>query len=235
MEYAVAALDYGLIIAPKHFAFNDQETNRQGVAPFMTEQRAREIELKAYQLAVEATKYDKLKGKDVGMCGLMTSFSKIGAVECTCSYELLTNILQKEWGFHGYAVSDIFDDTDLYVSVAHSGLTGFDIRGANGKNMTLNYNFFKSQVGNLKVDPSAYSKDAELQTSLKRASKNLMWALCNSNLMNRYAFSTTYEWQMTPWRYAYIVGIGVSAVLVVGAIVMYVLSEIFVRRNKDEN
>ncbi|MBR2874691.1 MAG: glycoside hydrolase family 3 C-terminal domain-containing protein [Clostridia bacterium] len=235
MEYAVAALDYGLIIAPKHFAFNDQETNRQGVAPFMTEQRAREIELKAYQLAVEATKYDKLLAKDVGMSGLMTSFSKIGAVECTCSYELMTNILQKEWGFHGYAVTDIFDDTDRYVSVAHSGVTGFDIRGASGKNMTLSYNFFKSQVGNLSVNPSAYSKDEGLQTSLKRASKNLMWALCNSNLMNRYAISTTYEWQMTSWRMAYRVAIGVSATLLVGAITMYVLSEIFTRRNKDEN
>ena len=58
MEFAVAARRKGLISAPKHFVFNDQETNRNGVAPFMTEQRAREIELRAYQIGIEAVKYD---------------------------------------------------------------------------------------------------------------------------------------------------------------------------------
>lgn len=37
MEFAIGALEYGLIAAPKHYAFNDQETNRSGVAPYMTE------------------------------------------------------------------------------------------------------------------------------------------------------------------------------------------------------
>ena len=34
MEFAIGALDYGLIAAPKHYAFNDQETHRSGVAPY---------------------------------------------------------------------------------------------------------------------------------------------------------------------------------------------------------
>ena len=45
MEFAIGALDYGLVAAPKHFAFNDQESERGGVSPYMTEQRAREVEL----------------------------------------------------------------------------------------------------------------------------------------------------------------------------------------------
>ena len=56
MEFAIGALEYGLIAAPKHYAFNDQESERGGVSPYMTEQRAREIELRAYQIAFEATK-----------------------------------------------------------------------------------------------------------------------------------------------------------------------------------
>lgn len=82
MEFAIGALEYGLIAAPKHYAFNDQESERGGVSPYMTEQRAREIELRAYQIAFEATKYDT-DDYDAGMRGLMTSFSKIGGVECT--------------------------------------------------------------------------------------------------------------------------------------------------------
>ncbi|MBP5693927.1 MAG: glycoside hydrolase family 3 C-terminal domain-containing protein, partial [Bacilli bacterium] len=50
MEYAVGGRDKGLITSPKHYAFNDQETNRNGIAPFMTEQRARETELRAFQI-----------------------------------------------------------------------------------------------------------------------------------------------------------------------------------------
>lgn len=67
MEFAVGALDKGLIAAPKHYAFNDQETNRTGVAPYMEEQRAREVELRAFQLAFEATKYDEERGEDIGI------------------------------------------------------------------------------------------------------------------------------------------------------------------------
>ncbi len=128
MEFSMGALDYGLIAAPKHFAFNDQETNRNGIAPFMTEQRAREVELRAFQIAVEATKYDEIEGKDVGMRGLMCSFSKIGPVECTASRGLMTDILQNEWGFHGYAVTDISDDFDLFTAIAYAGTTGYDVR-----------------------------------------------------------------------------------------------------------
>ena len=36
MEFSIGALDKGLIAAPKHFAFNDQETNRGGVAPYLS-------------------------------------------------------------------------------------------------------------------------------------------------------------------------------------------------------
>ena len=75
MEFAIGALEYGLVAAPKHYAFNDQESERGGVSPYMTEQRAREIELRAYQIAFEATKYDT-DDYNAGMRGLMTPFSK---------------------------------------------------------------------------------------------------------------------------------------------------------------
>ena len=41
--------EYGVIIAPKHLAFNDTEINRTGVSVFMTEQQARENELRGTQ------------------------------------------------------------------------------------------------------------------------------------------------------------------------------------------
>ena len=46
-------MEYGVIIAPKHLAFNDTEINRTGISVFMTEQQARENELRGTQGIVE--------------------------------------------------------------------------------------------------------------------------------------------------------------------------------------
>ena len=43
-------MEYGVIIAPKHLAFNDTEINRTGISVFMTEQQARENELRGTQV-----------------------------------------------------------------------------------------------------------------------------------------------------------------------------------------
>lgn len=131
MEFAIGALDYSLVATPRHFAFNDQETNRSGVAPYMLGQRVREVELRAYQITFEADKYDT-EEEDYGMRGLVVSFSETGPVECTASYGLMTDILRNEWGSEGYAVTDIYDGTDLYGAVLTSGTTCFDTRGVAG-------------------------------------------------------------------------------------------------------
>lgn len=223
MEFAIGARSKGLIAAPKHFAFNDQETNRNGVAPFMTEQRAREVELRAFQIAFEANKYDTAE-KDLGMFGLMTSFSKIGAVEVTCSRGLLTDILRNEWGFHGYAVTDIFDDTDLYTAAVYAGITGFDIRGASNfyEKTTLASRFGK-EVDGVAIAPGIYDGDLAMNQALRQSNHDFLWGLAQSNLMNRFNASTHKVWNMTWWRATYIAAISVTAVLTLGAAVMFVL------------
>lgn len=229
MEFSMGALDYGLIAAPKHFAFNDQETNRNGIAPFMTEQRAREVELRAFQIAVEATKYDELTGKDVGMIGLMCSFSKIGAVECTASRGLMTDILQNEWGFHGYAVTDISDDFDIYTAVAYAGTTGYDVRS---RYTDSGFERYQSMADRVIPSPELYEGDAELLTSIKRAAKNVLWAFCQSNLMNGYNSTSHAVWNMTWWRGLYIAAFVVFGVLAAGSLVMYIVTVV---RKKEGN
>ena len=44
----------------------------------------------------------------------------------------MTEILANEWGFIGYAVTDIYDDVDLWSAVLNSGTTCFDTRGQAG-------------------------------------------------------------------------------------------------------
>lgn len=232
MEFAVGARDNGLIATMKHFAFNDQETYRCGVAPFMTEQRAREVELRAFQIAIEATKYDKERGEDTGLIGMMTSFSKIGPVECTSSRGLLNGIAIGEWGFHGQLVSDIYDDVDLYASTVWAGCTGYDYRGVS--------DFSVSGLADKKItwhgtaiSADMFAKDAEMQAALKQSNHNSIWSLCQSNLMNRYNSSTHSVWLMTWWRGAYIAAIAVTGTLTLCSAVLTVISYIKGRKERE--
>ena len=224
MEFAMGALEYGLIAAPKHFAFNDQEINRSGIAPYMTEQKAREIDLRAFQIAFEATDYDTDE-EDVGMMGVMISFSKIGAVECTSSVGLMTNILHNEWGFHGYAVTDIYDDVDLWTAVLVSGASCFDTRGMSGfyGSVTLETtSMLQNQVDGNIPSTTTVAGDATLQEAVKESAHNLLYAFANSNLVNRYNSTSTLQQQVTWWRVLYVALIAVSAVATVGCLVLYV-------------
>ena len=226
MEFAIGALDKGLIAAAKHYAFNDQDTNRQGIAPYMTEQRAREIELKAYQIAIEATKYDKLREEDTGMLGMMTSFSKIGAVECTCSAGLINGIAVGEWGFHGYTVTDGMDDTDLFSRIVMGGCTGYDKRGTSDISIDRINNTDKfSDSGNL-ITVERYAGDVDFQNALKASNKRLIYTLCRSNIMNQYNSTTHREKLVTWWRVAYTMAIIVAAAGTAAGVAMYAVSTV---------
>jgi beta-glucosidase len=229
MEFAVGARRYGLIAAAKHFVFNDQETNRNGVAPFMTEQRAREVELRAYQIAIEAVKYD-----GEGLIGIMTSFSKCGPVEVTCSEGMLTGILQNEWGFHGYAVTDISDDTDLYACMVHAGATGFDLRFGYPTDTSDFASKFTNQSDGNTVSTTMFSGDLTMQNILKTSLKRTLWTFTQSNLMNRYSATTHVEEQMTWWHATCISLIVVFSVLTAAGVALYAVSVVKTRNKEDE-
>ncbi|MBQ4382240.1 MAG: glycoside hydrolase family 3 C-terminal domain-containing protein [Oscillospiraceae bacterium] len=210
MEAAVAALNKGGIVTAKHFAFNDQEMHRSGVGTFMTEQRAREVELRAFQIPFEAAKYDTPE-KDVGMLGVMTSFSKLGGIECTVNKGLLTGILAGEWNYRGYIVSDLKDDLDLMPQAFLAGLGGYDWRTEKDD-----------------VDPYSsvedFRYDAELLKAMKNVCRQKLCTFANSSFMNRVNTSTHTVRNMTWWRTAYTAGIIGSAVLTGLAVILYAVS-----------
>ena len=80
----------------KHFAVNDQETHRNGVCTWLTEQALRELYLKPFETAV----------KDGGTLGVMSSFNRIGTRWTGGSYALITGVLRDEWGFKGAVLTD---------------------------------------------------------------------------------------------------------------------------------
>lgn len=86
----------GVYAYVKHFALNDQESNRLSISVWSNEQAMRELYLKAFELVVK-------EGKTTAM---MSSYSRLGNTWAGASRALLTDVLRKEWGFQGTVVTD---------------------------------------------------------------------------------------------------------------------------------
>lgn len=222
MEAAYGAWQKGAIVTAKHFAFNDQEMHRSGVGTFQTEQRAREMELRGFQIAFEANKYNEpVEGERAfeGMQGVMTSFSKLGGIECTVNEGLLRGVLKGEWGYHGYIVSDLKDDLDLMPQAFLAGLGGYDWRT------------FEDDVQPYMASEN-FSSDAKVLEAIKEVVHEKLWVFANSSFMNRVNATTHSEWNMTWWRGLYIAGIVVFAVITAASLALYVVSEILKKRKE---
>ncbi len=86
----------GVASCVKHFAANNQETERSNINVEVDERALREIYLPAFKAAVQEAK----------VWTVMGAYNKLRGVHCCESDYLLNQILKKEWGFQGLVVSD---------------------------------------------------------------------------------------------------------------------------------
>ena len=95
------AAKFGVYPYLKHFAANDQETNRCAfLLTFMTEQNLRENVLKPFETVVKHFDYDH------NVLGIMSSYNFLGTTPVISCKPLLTDVLRGEWGFIGSVISD---------------------------------------------------------------------------------------------------------------------------------
>ena len=90
------AASQGVYMYAKHFALNDQESNRLSLSVWANEQAIRELYLKPFELTVK-------EGKTTA---IMSSYSHLGTTWAGASKALLTDVLRGEWGFVGMVVTD---------------------------------------------------------------------------------------------------------------------------------
>jgi beta-glucosidase len=199
---------YGVIAAPKHLAFNDTEINRTGVSVFMTEQQARENELRCFQSSFE----------DAGALGAMTAFNRVGIITANAHTGLQMNILHNEWGFTGLVSEDFIMDAN-YVVLKEAVLNGVTMSCNTGDNtmdaVSEKYSYWT--VDNVKNDP-------DLTAALKQDMTWQAYALANSNAMDGYSSSTKLV-SVRTWYDNLLTGIEIGfGVLTLGCAVMYVMS-----------
>ncbi|MEY8390586.1 glycoside hydrolase family 3 C-terminal domain-containing protein [Lachnospiraceae bacterium 45-W7] len=100
----------GVGVTLKHFAVNNQESDRNSENNTVTERTLREIYLKGFEIAV----------KSAQPMAIMTSYNKINSEWAMNSYDLITDIAREEWGFQGLVMTDWMCAGDDTVAM-HAG------------------------------------------------------------------------------------------------------------------
>ena len=188
------AVEKGVVVTIKHYALNDQETNRYGGSMLACEQAIREIYLEAFEWAV-------VEG---GANGVMCSMNRVGPVWSGGHSGLMTEVLRNEWGFVGFATTDqtsfsTFDYCDIFEGLAA------------GTDMWLNVSESMWEYDSDEISATTWNQARE-------AAHRILYAYANSNAMNGISEDASVV-EVTPW-WTY----PIAAILVVLAWCFYKLA-----------
>ena len=153
------AAKYGVYAYIKHFAANDQETNRTAfLSTWMTEQTFRENCLKPFETVVKNFDFDRYA------MGVMTAYNWTGLTPVISNSDLLQDVLRGEWGFVGMVISD------------YNGSYGFQMTDAAiraGNDLMLGY-------GMAETNKLEDTEAATLVLAMRQACKNILYTVANS-------------------------------------------------------
>lgn len=196
--------DQGVYAFMKHFALNDQETNRCGMlCTWASEQAIREIYLKPFEACV----------KNADCHAVMSSFNYIGNTYAGNCPELLINVLRNEWGFVGMVLTDYYG---VY------GYQDSDHLIRNGGDFCLvNYD---TETNHLTDTTSATAL-----VCARQACKNILYTVANS----RAYYPENLNPGMPTWEKV-MIGVDVVGVLALIALEILVAKKGYAKRKKEE-
>ena len=185
----------GTMAEPKHFAFNHQESNRSGLSTFMTEQQARENELRGFQMCMSGNTAQ----------GVMTAFNRAGTAYDGAFRNLLVNIVRDEWGYRGWFVTDMINGADY--------MNWRDVTAGGGGGTLTTSAYDTSTIGAMSSYKSDIQKDVYFQEQMKQSIKYFIYQIAQSNAMNGISSTTEIVYIRTWYQNALLAATIVTAVL----------------------
>ncbi|HFI0641081.1 TPA: glycoside hydrolase family 3 C-terminal domain-containing protein [Streptococcus suis] len=188
--------DQGMFSYIKHFALNETETGRDKLSNYWAdEQTMRELYLKAFEIPIQKARmtirYTSDEEGNVSTktiraaTALMPAQNGVGTIVGHANYNLLTNILRKEWGFEGVVVTD-------YWVWGKNNMRDLTLRAGSDTYLS---NYMPS-VWNLVDYESPTARNV-----MRNAIHNLAYTVVNSNAMQGLAPGSTIENTLSPWKY----------------------------------
>ena len=201
-----------VVACPKHFIFNDEESNRNGISIWMSEQAAREIYLLPWEYACRA---------DMGNAhSLMTSFNRAGGLWTSASDDLMEHILRGEWAFDGYTLTDMAGSNGKLFMVYDDGFM-------NGTDCFLD----KGTMSGFTAD---MQRSNTFNTKLRQAMHRLLYTVANySAAMDGYSNLTRLQPVVVWWKALIVFFTVLFAVLCAAFAVMFVLCEVMSKKQKQ--
>lgn len=176
-ETVKAANKKGVYTYIKHFALNDQETNRdsKGLVTWSNEQAMREIYFVPFEYTVKVG----------GTTAMMSSFNRIGSVWAGGNYNLLTGVLRKEWGFRGTVITDYNTHGD-YMDPDQM------VRAGGSLNL----------IQDMQPSSAGANYNVTHRASLRNATHDILYTVANSCAMNGYGAGIKYGYDPAYWKIA---------------------------------
>lgn len=192
----------------KHLALNNQDSYRDSLYEWLTEQTLREIYLRPFKLAIE-------KG---GATGLMSAYNRIGATWAGGNKALLTGVLREEWGFEGAVITD-YADHQQYMNADQMLRAGGDLfMDGVFRNGQFKYGFSAEELSAASGSANE-ARALSFYTNLRRATKDVLYTWLNARVSQdpgyvRPAKKTGVSWVRACVAAADIVVLGGAAVLI---------------------
>ena len=204
---AAAMQAVGTTFCIKHFALNDQDYARDGVATFTNEQALRENYLRAFEGAF----------CEGGALSVMTAFNRIGCVPNNANPALLDGVLRGEWGFKGHVTSDGYSSYAYKNHFAEFLVTGQDY-------YCLDAGAYRNAIQGL-IDGG----DTAILSYLREAAKHDLYVLSRTWSVNGLTSGSTILTIVPGWQKALLIA---TAVLGVGFVVCTAASAVMVYKKK---
>ena len=205
----------GVIAHVKHFAFNDQDTDRAGIGIWLNEQEAREIMLVPFEYALNINNENTAVQRG-NAHAVMTAFSRIGCEWAGACPNMLFNVLHEEWNFDGFNITDMASSNGAQFMTYMDGVML-------GTDQFLRNPDYLYELDDYKSSPTFCLR-------MRDSAHRLLYSVCNYSIAMNDELSSGMPW----WQATLLSLEIIFAIVGFGAVALYIAGRLVSRVQRDK-